>query len=77
MTKTIRERRQALGISLRELSRQTGVAYGSCWAYEHRTEETESGFIYQKWKKVLDYLSKREEEEKERQEKNHVKPRSN
>ena len=68
MEKTLKERRMALGISLRELSRQTGVAYGSCWAYEHRTDETESGYIFQKYQKVLDYLSKKEKE-KEQEEK--------
>ncbi len=65
MEKTLKERRMALGISLRELSRQTGVAYGSCWAYEHRTDETESGFIFQKYKKVLDYLSEKEREKEQ------------
>ncbi len=77
MEKTLKERRMALGISLRELARQTGVAYGSCWAYEHRTDETEFGFIFQKYKKVLDYLSKREmeKERKKRQENNnHAEP---
>ena len=68
MEKTLKERRMALGISLRELSRQTGIAYGSCWAYEHRTNETESGYIFQKYQKVLDYLSKKEKE-KEQEEK--------
>ena len=68
MERTLKERRMALGISLRELSRQTGVAYGSCWAYEHRTDETESGYIFQKYQKVLDYLSKKEKE-KEQEEK--------
>lgn len=65
MEKTLKERRMALGISLRELSRQTGVAYGSCWAYEHRTNETESGYIFQKYQKVLDYLSEKEKEKQE------------
>ena len=65
MEQTIKQRRQALGISLRELSRQTGVAYGSCWAYENRTDETESGYIFQKYQKVLDYLSKKEREKKQ------------
>ena len=68
MERTLKERRMALGISLRELSRQTGVAYGSCWAYEHRTDETESGYIFQKYQKVLDYLSEKEKE-KEQEEK--------
>lgn len=68
MERTLKERRMALGISLRELSRQTGVAYGSCWAYEHRTDKTESGYIFQKYQKVLDYLSEKEKE-KEQEEK--------
>ena len=65
MERTLKERRMALGISLRELSRQTGVAYGSCWAYEHRTDETESGYIFQKYQKVLDYLSEKEREKEQ------------
>lgn len=65
MEKTLKERRMALGISLRELSRQTGVAYGSCWAYEHRTDETESGYIFQKYQKVLDYISEKEREKEQ------------
>lgn len=75
MTKSIEERRQALGISIRELSRATGLGYGTCWAYSRRTDDTEAGFIFQKYIRVLDYLSKKEKEkeEKERQEKkNHA-----
>ena len=59
MEKTLKERRLALGLRLRDLAEQSGVSYGSCWNYEHGKADHA---IVNKDKAVIDYLDNLEKE---------------
>ena len=71
MTK-LKERRLALGLSLRYVAAQSGVSYGSVWNYEN---DRHSNVIQQKYQAVVSLYDRLQKERAEAQEKEeHVKP---
>ncbi len=75
MEKTLKERRKALGLRLEDVLRLLGpdasVSYGSLWNYENNRP---GDVMMSKYQSVLDLYDRLE---KEKQEKENVKPRSN
>ena len=65
MTKTLKERRLALGLRLRDVAEQSGVSYGSCWNYEHGRA---GHAIVEKYNAVLTCLDRLEKEKTEEEE---------
>lgn len=59
MTKTLKERRLALGLRLRDLAEQSGVSYGSVWNYEHGKD---GHAIMDKYRAVITCLDRIEKE---------------
>lgn len=66
MADSLRQRRKALGLRLRDVARQTGVSYGSVWNYENGRP---GGVIKDKFQTVLDFYDRMEKEKSEEQDK--------
>lgn len=56
---TLKERRLALGLSLRNAAAQSGVSYGSVWNYEH---DRNKNVYQQKYQAVVSLYDRLENE---------------
>lgn len=59
----LKERRLALGLSLRHVAAQSGVSYGSVWNYEN---DHNSSVIQQKYEAVVSLYDRLEREKAEK-----------
>lgn len=68
MKKTLKERRLALGLRLRDVAEMAKVSYGSCWNYENGKHSGK--VIMEKYLAVVTLFDRLEKEKADNQEKN-------
>lgn len=63
MADSLRQRRKALGLRLRDVAEMTGISYGSVWNYENGRP---GGVIKDKFQTVIDCYDRLEKEKAEK-----------
>ena len=64
MADSLRQRRKALGLSIRNVAERTGVSTGSVWNYENGRP---GGVIKDKFQTVVDFYDRMEKEKQEKE----------